>query len=155
MVEHREAKVELQSCSSLRKLCASYRVEFGIKNLHTQFECKELWGRKLDVEDEVFNGEKKERKRLGFVWRSKTWAFGALLQLELASFLTWIVFFPINFVGVPSLSSPLWLLDVIDSGGSLLLLCLSLSGSFSPKVFKCLPSYLKKNYDVVPFNWRV
>ena len=61
MVEHGEAEVELQSCS-LRKLCASYRVEFGIKNLHTQFECKELWGRKLDAEDEVFKGEKKREK---------------------------------------------------------------------------------------------
>ena len=77
MVEHGEAKVELQSCSSLRKLCASYRVEFGIKNLHTQFKCKEIcWGIELGAEDEVFKGKKRKKIRF-FLWRLKTWAFGA------------------------------------------------------------------------------
>ena len=73
MVEHGEAEVELQICFSPRKLCASYRHELGIKNLHTQFECKELWGRQLDVEYKAFKegGGGKERKILDIYggWR--------------------------------------------------------------------------------------
>ena len=94
MVERRSRSrvTVLQSCSSPRKLCANYRLEIGIKNFHTQFECKELWGRQLGVEDEAFKGEKKEEKKIRSLWRLKAWAFGALLQLELASFLMCLMF---------------------------------------------------------------
>ena len=108
----------------------------------------------MDAEDEVFKGKKE--KNIRFCMKVEDLDFWSSTSIRAHIFSYMInVFFPINFVGVPSLSSPLWLLDVIDSGGSLLLLCLSLSGSFSPKVFKSLPSYLENNYDVVPFNWRV
>ena len=126
MVERRSRSrvTVLQSCSSPRKLCANYRLEIGIKNFHTQFECKELWGRQLDVEYEAFKegGGGEGEKNIRFLWRLKAWAFGALLQLELTSFLMCLMFSSqlILWESLPSYHrsggftkkiSPLWFLD--------------------------------------------